>query len=398
MVRNSRKDILRKRYAKWHIDNIIHDNLASVSKSTGPRQALERLLVYVPNRTDLLSPTPLGGQPSWAGAAYFFKGLVALARNHAHWIRDVATWEPSGESPRRQFGSLARHLLADHAVPNFMDLVWFIDPSKEARQRQKWFRHLGRGCGITGTDIPVRLTKVMVHHFMLAPDHYTVEEAFRWGQVRGLGGEPALVKAVISTRLGRSLDHDAYWLKVIAFFVHFAELVIEHVGPIVEYLRFQKHFYKLEPPLPEKHKAVIRLLEAVAKWQPPTRATGGTPSIRWDSMGIKPLEYDETERWSHRTWTIRELLDSNELVMEGRVMRHCVARYVGRCAKQRSSIWSMTSYSCVGQEHVLTIEVDPTTRTIVQAKGKRDSHPTQEGRKIMLRWARQEGLKVADHV
>ena len=56
-------------------------------------------------------------------------------------------------------------------------------------------------------------------------------------------------------------------------------------------------------------------------------------------------------------------------------MRHCVARYVGRCAKQRSSIWSMTCYSCVGQEHVLTIEVDPGTRTIVQAKGKRDSLP-----------------------
>jgi hypothetical protein len=37
---------------------------------------------------------------------------------------------------------------------------------------------------------------------MNAPDHYTVEEAFRWGQVLGFGGEPALVEAVISTRLG----------------------------------------------------------------------------------------------------------------------------------------------------------------------------------------------------
>jgi hypothetical protein len=52
----------------------------------------------------------------------------------------------------------------------------------------------------------------------------------------------------------------------------------------------------------------------------------------------------------------------------------------------------------VGQEHVLTIEVDPGTRTIVQAKGKRDSHPSPDGRKIMLTWARQEGLKVADRV
>ncbi len=95
-----------------------------------------------------------------------------------------------------------------------MDLVWFIDPSKEARRKQKWFRHLGRGGGINGTDIPVRLTKLMVHHFMHAPEHYTVEEAFRWGQIRGFGGEPALVQAVNATRLVRDFDHEAYWAKV----------------------------------------------------------------------------------------------------------------------------------------------------------------------------------------
>jgi len=393
-----RKEVLRKRYAKRRIDGIIHGNLASVSRSPGVHQALERLLAYVPNRTDLLSPMPLGRQPSSARAAYFFKGLVALAHNQAHWLRNVAAWEPCGDCPLRQFGSLARHLLADHLVPKFMDLVWFLDPSQEARQKQKWFRHLGRGGGIQGTDIPLRLTKNMSYHFMYAPDHYTVEQAFRWGQILGFGGEPAVVEAVISTRLGRSFDHEAYWSKVIQFFVYNAELVLRHVGPIVEYLRFQKHFFKVEPPLPEKRKAVIRLLEKVAKWQPPTRATSSTPSIRWDSLGINGLEYDEEQRWSRRTWTIRELLDSNELIVEGRVMRHCVASYVGRCAKQRSSIWSMTCYSCLGLEHVLTIEVDPSTRTIVQAKGKRDSHPSPEARKIMLRWAGHVGLAVANQV
>jgi hypothetical protein len=393
-----RKDTLRKRYAKRHIDNLIHDDLTKVNKNLRTRQALERLLVYVPNRTDLLSPLPVGGQPSWARASYFFKGLVALAQNQAHWLRDLADWRPIGDSPRRQFGGLARHLLADHPVPNFMDLVWFIDPSKEGRRKQKWFRHLGRGGGINGTDVPVRLTKEMVHHFMLAPDDYSVEEAFRWGQIRGLGGEPAMVKAVNSTRLVRTFDHEAYWIKVIAFFVQFAELVFGHIGPIVEYLRFQKFQYKLETPLPEKGRAVKRLLDQVAKWQSPTKANGGTPNIRWSRLGIKGLEYDDERYWNRCTWTIRELLDNNELVVEGRIMRHCVARYVGRCVKLRSSIWSMTCYSCVGQEHMLTIEVDPNTRTIVQAKGKCDSPPTQEGRRIMLRWARQEGLKVAMHV
>ena len=53
----------------------------------------------------------------------------------------------------------------------------------------------------------------------------------------------------------------------------------------------------------------------------------------------------------------------------------------------------MTCYSCVGQEHVLTIEVDPGTRTIVQAKGKRDSYPSPEGRKIMLQVGKAGGVE-----
>lgn len=101
-------DLLRKQYAKLRTDEIIHTHLASVSKSPGVREALVRLLVYVHSRTDLLSPTPVGGKPAWARAAYFADGLVALARNQSHWLRDVDTWEPSGSSPLRQFGSLAR--------------------------------------------------------------------------------------------------------------------------------------------------------------------------------------------------------------------------------------------------------------------------------------------------
>ena len=291
MVRN---DILRKRYAKRRIDGIIHDNLASVSKSLGPQQALERLLVYVPNRTDLLSPMPLGGEPSWTRAAYFFKGLVALAHNQAHWLRDVATWEPTGTSPRRQFGSLARHLLANHAGPQLhgprmvhRSIEGSSPETKVVSAYWPWRRNQrhGHSRATDQADGPSFHARSRPLHgrggIPLGPSPWPSAANRHW------------CEAVNSTRLARDFDHEAYWAKVIEFFVHQAELVIGHVGPIVEYLRFQKHFYKLEPPLPEKRKAVMRLLEQVAKWQTPTRATSGTPSIRWDSMGIKGLEYDE---------------------------------------------------------------------------------------------------------
>ena len=43
------------------------------------------------------------------------------------------------------------------------------------------------------------------------------------------------------------------------------------------------------------------------------------------------------------------------------------------------------------QENLLTIEVDPNTRTIVQAKGRHNGHPSAEARSIMMRWADREG-------
>jgi len=55
-------------------------------------------------------------------------------------------------------------------------------------------------------------------------------------------------------------------------------------------------------------------------------------------------------------------------------------------------------HSRSGQEHVLTIEIDPTTRTIVQAKGKQNSPPSPEARRIMLKWAATKHLAVADGV
>jgi hypothetical protein len=237
--------------------------------------------------------------------------------------------------------------------------------------------------GIRGTDIPLRLTKKASYCFLHAPDHYTVEEALRWGQIFGFGGKLALVDAVITTWLGRSFEHETYWENVIRFFIHDSDSVIDRLGPLVEYLRFQKGLFRLEPPIPQKQKAVVRLLEQVAKWRPPTSATGNAPILKWRTIGIRGLQYDEDQRGDRRTWTIRELLDSSELAAEGRAMRHCVGGYSRCCQAQQSSVWSMTCYSYLGQKHILTIEVNPNTRTIVQVKGRRNSRPSSESRAIM---------------
>jgi hypothetical protein len=240
----------------------------------------------------------------------------------------------------------------------------------------------------------------MAAHFMQAPDHYTVEGALRWGQILGFGGGPALVEAVIATRLGQVLEHDTYWARILQFFVHTADRLLPHVAAIVEYLHFHKFLFRLKPPLLEKRKMARSLIDRVAKWQAPRAADSGAPKLRWHNAGIGNFECREHmgRNLGLRIWTIRELHDSNDLDAEGRTMRHCVGTYGDLCSKRISSIWSMMCHSRLGQEHVLTIEVNPSTQTIVQARGKRNVPPSPEARRIMLRWAAQRYLSVGEGV
>ena len=94
------------------------------------------------------------------------------------------------------------------------------------------------------------------------------------------------------------------------------------------------------------------------------------------------------------TWTIRELLDSNALVAEGQSMQHCVAGYVGVCLKRTTTIWSLGIERPEGRLRVLTIELNPTTREIPQAKMAYNAEPDEPSRSHLHRWAEQEGLSL----
>jgi hypothetical protein len=59
----------------------------------------------------------------------------------------------------------------------------------------------------------------MAHELMQAPSHYTVEHAFRWGQIHALGGNPRIVEGVRTTWLASSFRNDDFWLTVMRFFI-----------------------------------------------------------------------------------------------------------------------------------------------------------------------------------
>ncbi len=389
----------RDRFAKWRIDLAIHRALA-IACNRGCARQFHELLALVLGRSTLLHRTPIGGSAGWTHAESVLMGLLALAEHRRHWVREPGGWKTSHGSAREQFDSLAQHLLATYAVPAFCSPIWFEASSRRSREHQRLYVHLARGHKIRGFSTPIRLTKCMAQFFPHAPAHLTIEQALRWCQVRGLGGSESLAVAVAATHLGRVFGSEGYWMEVLKMLIDWPELQPNLVAPIGEFLR--RHPETDLPKSSAQRGSVTRrrLVAKVKKWMTEERVFGPQPRLSWGPTRIPGFEYVETRKheWRARSWTIHELTNSDELIEEGRDLRHCVATYAKACAKRNTSIWSLRHHRLERSQRLLTIEVNPTKRMIVQARGKFDSPKFAKTRTILEMWARANGLAIAESV
>lgn len=401
----------RRNRAKAAVDDVIRDALSFALGDFRARGAFQHLLRQVRGRSTLLRPARGRGRIPAKAHADVVAGLLALASHCRDWQRPAEQWEPPEGGPIAQFTSLAQHLLAIYPVPTFMTSVWFKGQTAEAREQQAWFKHLGAGRNIRKARIPLPYTKMMAHHFTLAPDHFTVEMALRWGQVRGLGGAKDLAGAIVATRLGRSFEHEDFWRTVIHFFINNPTIERSLIGPVVDYLHARRFVPEevlvedgervfLGPPQPDlsmKGRTPRSLSRQVAEWHERLKRPPRATTLRWGRSGIGEYRHEfEDEARGARCWTIRELLSSGELYREGEAMGHCVATYAGACARRETSIWSMRFEGRGRRFRVATIEVEPSTRMLLQARGRGNSLPNAKVRSVMERWAGQEGLVMCE--
>lgn len=398
----------RKHSAKAAIDRAVRDAFAAIpGHHAATTAAFQRLLRHVRGRSGLLHPPGGASRHELKGYDDVLAGLLSLAT--FDWLRPVEEWEPAGDNPLPQFSSLARHLLAAYPVPAFMTSAWFKGPDAEARRQRRWYAHVGSGRNIRTADLPLPYTKRMAHHFLQAPDHFSVEAALRWGQVRGLGGSRPLALAVAATRLGRSFEAEDFWGTVVRFFVGHPELDPAQVGPVVDYLQHQRFVPQdvlveegeltgLGPPHPDlsmKGRTPRSLLRQVREWCESLKVPRDVATLSWRPSGIGAFRHVEGEYGEGlRCWTIRELTSGEQLRREGAAMRHCVASYAGSCARRSTSIWSMRFEDGGRRFRVMTIEVDPATRTIRQARRRGNAPPNDKALGVLRRWAGREGLRL----
>ncbi|HWF20463.1 MAG TPA: PcfJ domain-containing protein [Verrucomicrobiae bacterium] len=407
-VKSKSKSRRKKEQAANKIDAAIKLALVELTDYRERRDAFLRLLACVRSRTPLLKPTPGQGNPGWVGPVFLINRLKNLAIRQHHWIRPCETWKPKSGNLRRTFRSLANHLLIEYSVPGFMDSVWDLPAGAEAFRQQSWHIRLGRGAAFRALNVPASLTRKMEHHARQAPDHYSVFQALRHGEIKGIGLHDSCARELVKGRLGQSMEHPEFWRTVLWFFMAHPETKPEHVNPIIEFIHFNK--FAIEEvgtengtelrtaPFPDfslKGRRLKSLLRLVSAWQSDLLMDKPGESFSWARSAIQGFRFSEKRPGKEENfdWSIVELLNNTALLAEGCAMRHCVYSYASRCRCGETTIWSLRLRMNGHEKRMVTIEVDPRRRAIIQMRAKCNLRPGGRSREIIDKWASSAGLR-----
>ncbi|MCU0444675.1 MAG: PcfJ domain-containing protein [Microscillaceae bacterium] len=360
---------------------------------------------------ELLQKLAVGKTSAMLSDGEIVLGLCCVSEFMGMAIRSIEDFEPTSHNRHKQFSQLIRHLFALYEVPDFMDKAFY----RQNNLHIGWFIHIAQGKNIrTAAKLPIKLTSKMAHYFTQTPAYYTIEEALRYAQVLGMGGDEYLLGHILATRLGRGFVNEDFWETVIHWFIQNPMLDPTYVQPIVDYIDFQKFnpnevannrlggrmLQLRNPPQPNfsmKGRTPRALLRLVEEWHNElNQIRKEEATLPWLGVAIPDFEYVENEKTIYQTtYHIRQLFTAESLRQEGQAMRHCVASYVHSCRNGNCSIWSMTIEDGFGKkERLLTIELNR-ERTIVQARGVCNAMPKPRDMNILSRWANRYNLNIS---
>ena len=221
-----------------------------------------------------------------------------------------------------------------------------------------------------------------------------------------------MVQVLRRTQLIETFSDNDFRLSVLRFFIANPMLDLAHVHPIIDYVWNQKYVSRwvgdenIGPPQPNfsmKGRDPEVLLRRVEEWHRQLARETKARAGEWRRSDIGEFYFDEgnEQKGDLKSWSIRELLTSDELIAEGRALSHCVASYARSCSERSTSIWSMGIENEFQRERILTIEVflgRGDGNRIGQVRGNRNRVPTPKEENIIARWATREGLQIRSYL
>lgn len=319
----------------------------------------------------------------------FIQAIFNMVLYRAYWWKDIFEWKPVSKNSSKQMNELAFYLFCQYPVPEFMYKAFF---EKKETLYVIWFMHIGTGKKIKDlTRMPIPFTQKMGHYLLQSPSKFNIQEALRWAQVRGLGGDNRLAERFAYSWLGnKHYADEGFWEAFIRLVVSGGMFNHDKLTELIDYVRESKTEnmnYSL------KGRTLQSLTRQSDEWHKKEILVKGAQT--WSTCGIDGFKIEKKEE----VIALEELLGSKLLANEGRDMKHCVGSYVSYCRMGRSAIFSMRKYSSgVLKETMATIEVNLASKRVVQAKAKLNAKISVESKKHLEIWARNQGLIVSPYL
>lgn len=316
------------------VDAAIHETIDSLRGNQVARRAFQRLVIAVRAESNLLKPSCNYGPAFGQNVTVCLNALARLASVSRRWKEQPELWTSEEPSFRLAMTSLIDHLLVKKPVPKFLYRCWFADIESDIKRDQRLFLHLASGNSVRGAGLPLKFNSLSQKWFLTSPDHFSVSQALGRARNGPQQSKPLLV--TVSRRRRKA---------AVAFKCHFPD----------------------------------------ESWRPV--AIG---DFRKVDVGCSA--------WGHRVWAIQQITTAKRLFAEGDRMKHCVAGYHKRCLNGETSIWSMENRGLLTRNPMLTIQVDPSQRQIVQALGLRNRLSTFEELTLIAEWADEQKLEMCEYL
>jgi len=361
-----------------------------------------------------------------------FESIARAAKWNRAWLRDPLSWTAPDGNPNEQLRSLFDHLFVEYPVPEFLYQAALFGSDEFF----KLFMRMGRGQSVRSSlpkcGLAFTMTKAMARAFVQAPKHLHAFNAIGWAQIIGTGGNPNLAKRIIDSDAWTTIcdtSNEDLWFGFVRFMIRI-QRDFDSVNPvnrlklgdgelreIVTFFRQQRlrpaaeilgyrtiNEEPLQPNLSFDERTLRSFRRLMRTWKTDLAERAQALSYRprpvvrsqpivvqpvWPASSIGGFRVD----WDDgQAFTIDEILTVAELFAEGGIMKHCVASYASQVSNRHTTIWSLKVHSSDSHKRLLTIQVNPFNRKVIQAKGPCNRAPLELESLVMQKWMASENL------
>lgn len=321
--------------------------------------------------------------------------VVALWTTRDVFVRPLSTFAPKPRGPVAQWDALVAHTCFAFPQPPLLEAC-FLDATLTVAQRRIAAR-VGAGASWRKVGAGATLTKAAAHLLSTSTERFTsLATAIRWAQARAAGVTPQQWHALRAAHPAWSLDNarEEVWL---AFFDWLTRnpIAAADCDAVCDFVADRDVDFAFKGRTAAA--LVARAKQAVHERTLRERGrldVGALPKVDVDGGAYRLLREDGS-LFAHR-FEISQIVDGQDLVDEGIAMRHCVGTYAERAKAGEVALFAVrrTEPGDDRPRRLLTVEVDPRTRSVEQVRGKCNRDATADERAVIAAWAKERALVV----